>query len=260
MFRRVALAVLLGAISTAVAHAQPSTASDTADRPGFADGTQVVGRGRLQLESGVRFDRINLDTGPARTVTVPQWQFRAGLSSRVELSLWWDGFVRLSRAGVADGGRTGQTDPRVGGKLQLVNHEAFALALVGSVGLPVGSRVRSTGDPDPLLRMSWSVPLTASLGLSGTVDAAADRRDGLWGPRPAISTALGRSFGPSVAGFLGVIAEDGDAGSALRIWSAEAGVTWALGARRQIDFNGGRRLAGGQTVWYAGCGFIQRIR
>ena len=260
MLRRLALAMLLAAIHAAVARAQPSTASDTADRPGFADGAQVVGRGRLQLESGVRFDRVTVDTGTERAVTVPQWQFRAGLSPRVELSIWSDGFVHVSRTGLDAGGQTGQADPRVGGKVQLVDRDAFALALVGSAGFPVGSRFLSTGDPDPLLRLSWSAPLTASLGLSGTVDVAADRRDGLWGPRPAISAALDRGFGPNGAGYLGMIVEDGDVGSTLRIWSAEAGVTWALGARRQIDVNGGRRLAGGLTVWYVGCGFVQRIR
>ena len=220
----------------------------------------MIGRGRLQLESGVQFDHILLDTGTERTLTVPQWQFRAGVSSRVELSLWWEGFVHVSRTGLDDRGQTGQMDPRVGGKVQLVDRQAFALALIGSVGFPIGSRLLSTGDPDPLLRMAWSAPLTSSLGLSGTFDAAADRRDGLWGPRPAISAALDRGFGPSVEGFLGVVVEDGDVGSALRIWTAEAGVTCALGSRRQIDLWGGRRLAGGLTVWFVGGGFIQRIR
>ena len=260
MLRRVVLAALLAAVQTSVARAQPSTATDTADRPGFADGTQVIGRGRLQLESGVQFGHFSLGTGTERTLTVPQWQFRAGLSSRVELSLWWEGFVHVSGTRLDDGGQTGHTDPRVGGKVQLVDRHAFAVALVGSVGLPIGSRLLSTGDPDPLLRVSWSAPLTSSLGLSGTVDAAADWRDGLWGPRPALSAALDSGFGPSVGGFLGVVVEGGEVGSTLRIWTAEAGVTCALGARRQIDISGGRRLAGGLTVWFVGGGFIQRIR
>jgi Putative MetA-pathway of phenol degradation len=257
MLRRFALAALLAAVPASVASAQPSTASDTADRPGFADSTQVIGRGRLQLESGIQFDHIRVDPGTERALTVPQWQFRTGLSSRVELSLWWEGFVHVS---TDDHGQTGETDPRVGGKVQLVDRQAVALALIGSVGLPVASRLLSTGDPDPLLRMAWSAPLTSSLGLSGTVDVAADRRDGLWGPRPAISAALDGGFGPSVGGFLGVVVEGGEVGAALQIWTAEAGVTRALGPRRQIDLSGGRRLAGGLTAWFVGGGFIQRIR
>ena len=137
MLRRFALAALLAAVPASVASAQPSTASDTADRPGFADSTQVIGRGRLQLESGIQFDHIRVDPGTERALTVPQWQFRTGLSSRVELSLWWEGFVHVS---TDDRGQTAETDPRVGGKVQLVDRQAVALALIAGRGPQSPSR------------------------------------------------------------------------------------------------------------------------
>jgi hypothetical protein len=242
------------------AQPEPATAADTADRPGFADSARVLGGGRVQIESGVLFEHVRLVEGTAHTLTWPQAQVRVGLSSRVDASLWWDGFVRISVRGLPEPVTTGGADPRVGGKFQVVHRDALDLALVASVGLPVGSRALSSGDPDPLARLSWSVALTPELGLAGTIDVAEDRRDGAWRPRPAVSAALTRSFGSRVGTFAGLVVEDGDEGSSLHVWSAEAGVTGALGPRRQIDVWGGRRLSGGDASWFVGGGLVQRVR
>jgi hypothetical protein len=236
------------------------TASDTADRPGFADGARVLGRARVQLESGVLFDDLRSGEGAIHTLVLPQAQLRVGISSRIDASIWWDGFVHVSTRRLADRAVTGEADPRVGGKVQLLHRDALDLALVASVGLPIGSPSVSSGDPDPQARLSWAVTLTPALGLSGTLDVGEDRRDRRWRPRPAVSAALNCSLGAQTAAFAGLVAEDGDEGSTIQIWSAEAGLTRELGPRRQIDVWGGRRLAGGSSSWFVGGGFVQRIR
>lgn len=256
----VVLGVWLAIASASPAAAQPSTASDTADRPGFADSALVLGAGRVQLEGGVLFEESRPLGGSIRTLTLPQAQLRFGVSSRLDVSLWWDGLLHMSSGGLGHSNATGAADPRVGGKLQVVHRDAFDLAVVASIGLPIGSEDFSSGDPDPLARLSWSVSLTPSLGLAGTLDVAEDRRDGLWRPRPAVSAALNGSFGSNVGSFVGLIVEDGDVGSSLRIWSVEAGLTGAISPRRQIDVWGGRGFRGREPSWFVGGGLVQRIR
>jgi hypothetical protein len=96
--------------------------------------------------------------------------------------------------------------------------------------------------------------------VSGTVDLAVDERDGFWRPRPAASAAVGRAVGAGFDGFAGIVVVSGDAGSRLRVWSAEVGVTRPLGSTRQVDVWGGRVVSGGPRSWFLGAGFVQGLR
>jgi Putative MetA-pathway of phenol degradation len=250
-----ALAVARGA----ALHADPPSASDTADRPGFADGPMVIGKGHVQLEGGVRVDRVRSSDGARSTVlTWPQAQLRVGVSARAELSVWWEGLLRDSPADRTVPATTLRADPRIGGKISLAHREAIDVALIGSVGLPAGTG-SDWSAASPAARIAWGMPAPGSFDLSGTVDVAVDKRDGFWRPRPAASAAAGHRVGAGFDGFAGIVAVSGDEGSSLRLWSAEAGVTRALGRLRQIDVWGGRVVSGGPRSWFVGAGFVQRI-
>jgi hypothetical protein len=257
----VVLAGCLAAATAAPLAAQSSapTVSDTADRPGFADSARVLGRGHVQLETGVLVGHDGGDGDSATTVTLPQAQLRAGLASRLDVSLWWDGLVRMSTTGLA-AVEMASADPRIGVKIQLLHHDTLDLALVASAGVPVGSRSLSSGDSDPQARLEWGAAISRTLGLSGTLDVAEDRRDGTWRPRPAVSAALTRSLGTHIGVFAGLTLVDGDRGSRPDTWSAEGGLTESIGDRRQLDVWGGRRLSGAGSSWFVGGGFVQRIR
>jgi hypothetical protein len=51
MWARLALVAMLGLAHGTPLSAEPPSASDTADRPGFADSAVVIGRGHVQLEA-----------------------------------------------------------------------------------------------------------------------------------------------------------------------------------------------------------------
>ena len=53
------------------------------DRPGIADGSSVIGRGRFQLETGLQYEFRNSGGDDERTVFIPTL-FRVGLADRLE--------------------------------------------------------------------------------------------------------------------------------------------------------------------------------
>jgi Putative MetA-pathway of phenol degradation len=127
----------------AAAQQSPSV-SDTADRPGFADSPVLLGRGHFQIESGVTFEREGHDPGTTSTFTWPQAELHAGVSSRLDVSVTWDGLVSTttpSSASSVEERTTGGADVRIGAKLGLVKRPNVDMALIGYFDLPVGERL-----------------------------------------------------------------------------------------------------------------------
>lgn len=81
-----ALIASLALLSSARVSAQPQESGDDAinpDRPGIADGSAVVGRGRVQLEAGFQHERRD-DNGDTERAQFLPALLRVGLSSRWE--------------------------------------------------------------------------------------------------------------------------------------------------------------------------------
>ena len=238
---------------------QPPSVSDTADRPGFADSPILLGRGQIQIESGVAWEREGDDNGQTKTLTWPQVELHAGVARRLEVSLAWDGLV--STESDPDGRSTGGADVRLGTKVGLVNRSRVDAALIGYVDLPVGSDSVSSGFADPLVRFAWGISASDRVGFSGTADLGAAREtDDRVRPKPAASAALGTTVVGTLNGFLGVVAESPAVGSTPKVISLEYGLVLPLGVRTQIDVWGSRRVAGGPGDWSLGAGFVRRLR
>ena len=73
---------------------------DTADRPGFADSPILLGRGHIQIESGLIVGARRPRRWPYENVTLPQVELHAGLAPRVEVSLTSDGLVSTAARAV----------------------------------------------------------------------------------------------------------------------------------------------------------------
>lgn len=243
---------------------QPPSVSDTADRPGFADSPVLLGRGHIQVESGVAWEHEGRGADLTKTFTWPQVEVHAGLAPRLEVSLAWDGLVSTaatSSVPTPNGRHTGWADVRFGVKFGLVNRPDVDAALIGYVDLPVGTDTVSSGYADPLVRFAWGVAAGNRVGLSGTVDLGAAREpDDLVRPKPAASAALGTTVVGTLNGFLGIVAESPAVGSAPNVWSVEAGFVLPLGVGTQIDVWVSRRVAGGADDWLLGAGFVRRLR
>ncbi len=201
----------------------------------------------------------------ARAFTWPQAQLHGGLTSRIDLSVIWDGLVAARTRTSASGVREQETisgfdDFRVGAKLGLLRRPRINLALIGYVNVPVGSDVVSRHHAEPLTRLAWSLSMSDRVGVFGTTDLQAAREeDGAVRAKPAATAAMGGSLTHFLDGFVGLVAEPPALASKPTVWSIEAGLVRAIGERQQIDLWLSRRFAG-VAGWFLSAGFTRRLR
>ena len=215
----------------------PPSVSDTADRPGFADSPVLLGRGHIQVESGLAWEHEGRPANLTKTLTWPQLELHAGLTPRLEVSLAWDGLV--SSVSNPEGRTTGGADLRLGAKFGLVNRPSVDAALIGYVELPVGSGSVSSGYADPLARFAWGISVSDRVGLSGTADLGAAREAD--GRSPA---ETGGQRGPG----------DDRGGNAQRLHWHGCRVTDGRVDAQCVVGRGGSRPAGGWRLWQGGGG------
>ena len=257
VFRLTPLAGLLVLLAAAPGLAQTSQPAPEliTDRPDFTESSEVVGRGVIQIESGLTFAQPD----PAvRLLTLPQLLVRIGLGSRVELRLGGDGFVSESLREA--GGRhttRGGADIEVGAKVKLLDADraGVALALIPSLSLPTASAGFGSGGYDPGVKLTVARDLPREVGLSANFNTASvtrgDRR--VWTREASVSVAH------AIAGPFGAY---GEAYGALRRGGCDCtlntGLTLALGPNRQADVEVGHGVSGDARGWFVGLGFAVR--
>lgn len=141
--RILSLFLLSTLAAPAPAHADPDDAISP-DRPGYANPTDVVGKGRLQLEASVQWDRQRSGDVHERTFSTPAL-LRVGVADAWELRLETDGRDVIHDVDPLTGERTttvGYADTSVGFKWRFADQQGAqpSLALLGQVDLPSGSR------------------------------------------------------------------------------------------------------------------------
>jgi hypothetical protein len=172
---RLPFAFLLLALACSGAGAQEGTKEKEepikADRPDFVESSEVVGKGRVQLETSFLSERERNDEERQRTYSMPTL-LRIGLSDAVELRIESEGRTVEHSTEIASGERSttvGYADTSVG----LLWHVADARGSMPSVGvlvdaeLPTGSqRLRGHG-VRPSLRVvgEWELPGEMELGV-----------------------------------------------------------------------------------------------
>ena len=143
----------------------PPSVSDTADRPGFADSPVLLGRGHIQVESGLAWEHEGRGADLTKTLTWPQLELHAGLAPHLEVSLAWDGLVSSvsNPKAAAPAGRTStgrEVRPR-----EPARRRCRVDRLRRTAG---GERFVSSGYADPLARFAWGISVSDRVGLSGT--------------------------------------------------------------------------------------------
>jgi hypothetical protein len=236
------LRIALGLLAVApIAGAEPFSA----DRPGVADPPEVVGRGVVQIEAGVVFERES-DAGEpvVNTVAAPDLLLRYGLLESLELRVALAGYVHDDRSGLRD--RSSVSDVELGGRLRVFDQRGArpAAALALAVRFPTGSSaVTSDGfDPAGALLLGWSWAerwgLDANLGL-GAVSQGVDQ------PRHVFELAPAVSLGVSLAERWGLFVEyygnllGRGVGDEHAI---DGGCTWQPRDDLQIDLSAGAGL------------------
>lgn len=166
---------LLMALACGTARAQEQAAERqepiSADRPDFVESSEVIGKGRIQIETSFLTERERNDEERQRSLSMPTL-LRVGLSEALELRIESDGRTVQHTTQQATGERTttaGYADTAFG----LLWHAADARGMRPSVGvlasaeLPTGSkRLRGEG-VRPSLRVvgEWDLPGEMGLGL-----------------------------------------------------------------------------------------------
>ena len=141
-------AALAFALACCAVHAEEPIATD---RPDFVESSDVVGKGRFQIETSLAWERDKSGGVSSRARATPTL-LRLGVSDNLELRLETDGLLRTRVAGLSE---SGTADAAIGFKWHLADGEN------GSPGLnwcmPTSTRARApTVVRARGLRSAWS--------------------------------------------------------------------------------------------------------
>ncbi|MFC5459122.1 transporter [Massilia niabensis] len=208
------LSRLAGAVTIALAALAPACAADegiVTDRPDFVESSNVVGLGRLQVETSVAIDRSRSTTLRERVLSTPTL-LRYGISDTVELRVESDGRVATRTHLPASGERSseaGSADAALGLKWHLADAVGAnpSLGVLVHVDTPSGSRALRGEKWRPSLRVvgEWELPNDMSLGLmpgagSDTDDLGRRYTYGIFG------AVLGKQLTDRLRGFVEIAA------------------------------------------------------
>lgn len=262
-----AQAVAHPASSSASASSQSrSTAADApgdliTDRPDFTESSEVVGRGVIVIETGFTFEGDASEGLRARSIATPSMLARIGIGTRAELRLSGDGFLTGWTVGQPGSSTPGYSDLEVGAKVKLLDRERFDVAMIPSVSIPTRNRHFSSLSYDPALKLTWATPLSNRMGLAGNLNYSQLSREARRYDQSAVSLTLGRDFSSDWGAYgeiYGLTALKGP-GSAAG-WTANGGVTRAVGRHLQLDVEAGRGITSAAPDWFAAFGFaIRRV-
>ena len=137
------------------------------DRPDFVESSNTVGKGRVQIETSVAFERDKL-AGVRTTLRSTPTLFRFGVAEKLELRVETDGALSLR-----ENGRTtsGTADTSLGAKWQFVEGDEKAgtpgMAALLHVDLASGSGIFRGDGTRPSLRWvtEWELPGEVGFGI-----------------------------------------------------------------------------------------------
>jgi Putative MetA-pathway of phenol degradation len=219
-----------------------------ADRPGFGESASAVGRGRVQIEAGAAWTRLQPG---AETLDLPQTLARIGVANALEVRIVAPDWVRLRSGGSAI---SGWTDMTVGLKGHLAAGGSD-FSLRGTAYLPTGGPGQSEDRVDPEVAAAWSRSFSPAWSLGATVNVHRFRLVHQTFTSPSVS--LGRGLGKHLATFL-----EYGANLASGVQPAQKldnGYTWILHGRTQLDVSIGVALSAIAPDFFVGMGVCRRF-
>jgi len=211
------------------------------DQPGLVESSKVVGKGRLQLETGVQWDRQRDDDGHRRTLTSPTL-LRIGVGESTELRIETDGRTILHESDPATGAHAvtaGYADTDVGLKWHLADAQGSApsVGVLLHATLPSGSRALRGHGLRPSLRAvgEWELPHGLSLGLMPGLAIDSDDNGARYG-YGILAASLGKEFTERLHGFVELAAPQiTHASHGGTQASVDTGLTYLVNSNCQLD-------------------------
>lgn len=225
------------------------------DRPSFSDAASLVPVGRWQIEVGGTAFRVRgLDYGQ-----LPELLLRVPLDNRFELRL-----VNVNYTQFEGGHGGGFQDPGIGFKLRLSRLARRAtgepeLALVGLFQAPTGADGVRADRVQPTVKLVAYLPVGPADGFGGNLVFAAYAPSDAHFTQFAASLYWAHTFSPRLASFVEVYGLTPVARNAGDGAFADAGFTYLLDKRTQIDIRYGSGFDQGRDGSFVGAGIAFRF-
>lgn len=211
------------------------------DRPDFVESSNVVGAGRVQIETSLAFERDRAGGGRERTASTPTL-LRVGIGDTLELRLETDGRMRTVATPANGGARSvqsGYADSALGVKWHMADAGGArpSLGLLAHIDFDSGSQPFRAPGMGASLRLAaeWELADDYSLGLMPGLSTQRDEQGrrytgGIFG------VVLGKEWNERFRTFAEFsaqhIAPSRHGGSQL---TADIGAAWLLSDSVQID-------------------------
>ena len=225
------------------------------DRPSFSDNSSLVPMGRYQIETGGTYFRVGRsDFGQG-----PEFLLRVPLTDRFEIRL-----VNVNYTVFEGGHGSAFQDPGVGFKYRLSRADRRPtgepeVTFVGLLQVPVGGGSLRADTVQPTAKIAAYLPLTATDGIGGNVLVSFYAPNDARFTQYAASLYEAHTFSSRLASFVEVygltpLGPNGGKGA-----FADAGFTYLLNKRTQIDIRYGSGLNQGRDGQFAGAGIAYRF-
>jgi hypothetical protein len=146
------------------------------DRPDFTEASSVVGRGRLQMESGYTFVH---DSNPETRVdehTFPEFVWRIGVSEDLELRVVWTyaSVKEIDRVNERRLDPDGSSDLDLGVKLQLLREDGWIpeAAVIATLSVPAGTHPFRSNRTQPKTNFLYGWDITDDWSIAGSTGFA----------------------------------------------------------------------------------------
>jgi hypothetical protein len=210
----------------------------SADRPGIADSSSVVGRGRLQIEMGAQWEKRRSEFS-----TFFPTLFRAGLTSRLEARVEGDTYTTIADV---DQHESGLTPISLGFKalLKRSSDAAPAVGVIASVtpAWGTGAFAAEKASADARLVVDWNLSehwsLNPNAGLAWTEGTSGAFMPGL------LALTLSYQPRPGIEWFIDGAAELPEAEDGTASIVVDAGIAYIPRQRCQLDISAGTRAHG----------------
>lgn len=237
------------------------------DRPDFVESSDVVGAGRIQIETGFSSERNHAEGIRSRTRSTPTL-VRLGVSDNLELRIETDGYMRSQERDQASGltqRQRGFADASLGLKWHVRDGDEASgtpgIAWLAHLDMDSGSRAFRGQGIRPSLRAvaEWDLPHDFSIGVMPGV--VADRRaDGKRYAAGILAVTLGKAWTPAWRTFVEIagqqLASRRNGGSVVTF---DTGVTYLVNDAMQLDFAVSRGLNSTSPDWQWGMGVSFRF-
>lgn len=236
---RIALAVSLTAACLSVAvPARAQSDVIEADRPGLADSSTVVDKGRLQIETGVQWEKRASEYS-----TFFPTLFRVGVTSRFEARVEGDTYTTIADHDLHE---NGLTPVSLGFKALFTrpDSDGIGAGLIASFTPAWGTGAFSAESASADARFVVDVPLSEHWALNPNVGLAwTEGESGAFVPA-LLALTLGYSPRPGVEWSVDAGAELPEAEDGTASVIIDAGFAYAPGPNWQLDVSGGTRVHG----------------